>query len=659
MAGSSQQNTNPAAQGVKPTSFFKGKRLTSARVHEFEIIDKFKYGYRNREDQTNLPPGVLVVGSKNVLTNVSERIQARPGYALDGPTSAVIASIDSSFTTDMILAGERNLRTYFTTPGSATSATVEYRYVDSAGAVTWRTLLSGLTSSSFNYTLWWDADELLNEILMVNGTANVYEWGGGITTIASVTANTITTADPTKTWAQLGFYHDNTSHATRKITINGIDFAYTGGETTQTLTGVSGNPTGFVNPGDIAHQTPIITASGALTNLGLAQNDLIQSFNRQLWIGSLYDQTVYVSNVDNYKDYTTSAIGQTGYGKTIQLDSAPVAFIALENSFTISAGKNQWYQTSITTTTFNNSATNVNYYVDTFLTNRLKTNSQAAAQSQAMTSAMKNDVMFISNEPTMDTLGRVENILGSTQTTNMSDPIKLDFDSYDFTDGSIFYNKYFVYIAVPQEGLVRIFNIVKNYWEAPQTIPVSRFYTVAGQLYGHSYLTPESYQLFTGAADRVTSTSAGSPIPCNVTFSYQNFASPFTLKQFNKFYIEGYISSNTTLTLGITYDIDGCATQTAYQISGSNKQYVCGHPAIGSLGKESLGKVKLGGDVTTSSADVGNVPPKFRLIQTFPGTDFFESQISFTSSQVGASWELLRFGPALEYSDNIPGFITV
>ncbi len=60
------------------------RRIASAKTHEFNLISNFTLGYRNREDITKLPPGVLVVGSQNVLTNVSGRVGARKGYVLDG-----------------------------------------------------------------------------------------------------------------------------------------------------------------------------------------------------------------------------------------------------------------------------------------------------------------------------------------------------------------------------------------------------------------------------------------------------------------------------------------------------------------------------------------------------------------------------------------------
>ena len=54
-------------------------------------------GYRNKEDITNLPPGVLTVGSKNVLINDGERVAIRQGFELDGQENTANTPIVSSF----------------------------------------------------------------------------------------------------------------------------------------------------------------------------------------------------------------------------------------------------------------------------------------------------------------------------------------------------------------------------------------------------------------------------------------------------------------------------------------------------------------------------------------------------------------------------------
>lgn len=53
----------------------------------YALREKFELGYRNKEDISNLPPEVLVVGSQNVLTNAAEQVGIRQGYVLDGPAS--------------------------------------------------------------------------------------------------------------------------------------------------------------------------------------------------------------------------------------------------------------------------------------------------------------------------------------------------------------------------------------------------------------------------------------------------------------------------------------------------------------------------------------------------------------------------------------------
>lgn len=256
---------------------------------------------------------------------------------------------------------------------------------------------------------------------------------------------------------------------------------------------------------------------------------------------------------------------------------------------------------------------------------------------------MKNNTITVTNETTIDMIGVMENFLTQVQTTNISDSIKLDVDDYDFTDGSIFYHRYYIYVAVPKEGIVLIYNLATKSWEAPQTLPVSRFYIVGGELYGHSYQTSESYKLFTGYADRVYTGFAGYPIEAKWVFSYQNFGTRSYQKKANSFYIEGYVTPNTTINAYITYELDGCAIVKSFIIDGSDRQIVCIPSENDSLGKNSLGKQKLGGKANNQNNFYG-LPPKFRVEKTFSNTDFFECSISFDVFGTDNRFELLAFG---------------
>lgn len=622
------------------TQFRRQSQLSSAKAKEFVLVDNYKLGYRNREDITNLPPGVLIVGSQNVLTNVSERIQVRQGYALDGATNSALAPILSSFDWQTKTSGEVHLRAGFLTT-AANDGKLQYRYVDSAGAVTWRDLTSSLTTVAYNFTSWWNTTENLRECLFVNGTSNIFKWNGATAEIASSTANTITKTGTTS-WADAGFY----TAGNKSVVINGTAYAYTGGETTTTLTGVSPDPTGEAI-GSVVHQAVVTTANSTMTTIPATfPNGLISTLNNQVFVGALTSSVLYISKVNSFTDYSQSTPRQSGDGAVLILDDQLVAFDPQENFMYVSAGKDLWYNVNFSLQT---STVGVTYEQVNAL--RLKTGKRQGARSQAFVSHMKNDIITVTNEPTIDTFGRVESSLATPQTTNISDSIKLDVDSYDFSNGSIAYHRFYIYVAVPVEGLVLVYNIATRSWESPQTIPVSRFYVVDGELYGHGYSTSESYKLFTGYADRVYTGFSGNPISAKAVFSYQNYGSRSTFKKANAFYVEGYISPGTVLTAKLTYELDGCATTKSFEIDGSDTQIVCIPSADGSLGKESLGKIKLGGYFT---APLTGLPPKFRTEKTFNNTDFFEVSPSFETLGVDQRYELIAFGLNASGSSNEP-----
>ncbi len=610
---------------------------------EYTLVDKFPLAYRNREDVTNLPPGVMIVGSQNVLTNVSARIQIRQGYTVDGTESSVAAPVLASFDWITKQNGERHVRAGGLT-SAANDGKLQYRYVASDDTVTWRDLTTALTTVAYNFTTFWNTTENLREMLYVNGTSYIFKWNGAITTLSARTTNTLTkTGD---TWADTGFY----TAGNKMVVINGTTYTYTGGESTVTLTGVTPDPTGEAI-GSVVHQLPVATANSSLTGIpSTFANGLIKTMNNQVFLGSLTSSVMYLSNVNSFTDYSYSATRQPGEGGVLILDENLVAFNVQGNenlaTMYVSAGQNIWYKI-----TFTDYVSVVGPSGQTLGAVPIKTGRRQGARSQAFVSSMKNNTIAVTFEPTVDAIGVMENYLTQIQTMNLSDPIKLDIDSYDLTNGSIAYWRYYILVAVPAEGLIRIYNLALNAWEAPQTIPISRFYIVDGELYGHSYNTFESYKLFDGYADRAYSGFLGSPIPAVWKFSYQNYGTRNALKSATKLYTEGYINANTTLTCTITYELDGCQTVKTFSLSGANSQFVCLTSSSGSLGKDSLGKVKLGGDETHS---INGLPPKFRWFPTFSNTDFFECSIGFSVTDINNRAEILAFGLAQSISTSIP-----
>lgn len=775
-------NEKPKVAGGATTPFTVTKGLRKARSNEYSIKDHFKYGYRNKEDLSNLPPNTLVIGSQNVLTNAADRVGVRGGYTLDGlPGTQNSYGIDSAYDFLTRLDTRENLRKWGTTlevryqnpvggvdlftngtlsgnadgwftyddvsiqpipsngwvyvsnslqpsPGAVpvgqnvgiTEGT-QYRVqfdisgtagimelivngtsVDfyqagasydvfvtaqasidpfQAGTVTfspsapfngvlsnvsvsipstyWIPIKTDLIAANeVNFTNFWDFNtEVKMFCLFVNGDSNVYEWSGGIGSFESATVDTVTISG-TKTTSQLGFYDNAGNSAKFILLINGVEYTYTD-VSGETFTGVSPSPIAAGVVGDAVIQKPATTSGGDITtngsgNLSGFTFDLIAVLENQIWYGDETNTVLYVSKTNNYKDVTFSTPARLpAEGALITLDSYPVGFSPQSSQMYITAGSDQWWISLKTPQTIDISG--VATPTETLSAQRLKTALNQAAQEQALIGKYKNSLIFVSNEQIINALGLVQNIQVDPQVTNMSDPIKYDVDAYDFSGGQVLYDNYFIYVSVPIEGIVRMYNIVKQYWEAPQTIPVSRFYhttqTTGSVIYGHSSTTNESYLLFTGNNDN------GNPVNAVAAFPYisSEGGSFSELKSFNKIYTEGYISENTTLMVTINYDFGGFSGTYTTLINGADANIIFNRVTDGSLGQNSLGSQPIG--------SILNLPnntnlPKFRVINTMPRVDCFEYQIVFSTDDIDYNWEILRFGNAIAASSNIPTFIT-
>ncbi len=807
----------------------KAKQASHGDVHasEFNLIQDFHSGYRAREDVTTLPPGILVAGSQNVITNTFQRVGIRAGYTLDGQrdTTAVVdsAPIESAFDWKRHTGNTRHMRSGFNTDG--TDGKMQYRYVAeagdkhnaitfTAGEVYWIDLMTDLTSSLFRYGDYWDNDQLMSELLMVNGTSKIWEWSGGVATLASTSnaAGSIATfnqpgeidtiagaptaagggyvagdlvnvipinssqsavvrvgavggggavtgvvlesggggyivaaGQPTRiigapgsaaagcsvdvtavfgaagtgyvvgdiitaatagtgatfkvlqvgnaggavliqlltpgsgyaagvsattssgaginctinigavatgwiqkngitSWAEEGFYNLTSPRA---VTINGNSYTYTGGETTTYLVGIGSNPTAEpVN--SVIHQTPIITNNYNIKDLPVDfSNDLISVLNNQVYIGSNTERDVYVSAVNNYKDFSFSTPREVSEGAILTLDGSPTAFQPQQNQMFISAGKDYFFVTQ-----FQLSADNQN---ESLTVTVLKTTDLQAAQSQELSCKIKNNIAFVSFENIINSLGTQQNFLNDPQTQDLSFSIVNDTKTYDFTDGSI---KYFandgvrLFVAIPRESLVLIYNMTEPehfYWEAPQIMPIQCFSVIDGELYGHSSQASNTFKLFSGTNDD------GHAIQAVAKFSFWNQGTRFAYKSSNKWYVEGYMSTNTQLTGALQREVNGSTASWTWL--GTDTRIVFSQPVDASLGKLSLGKVPLGGSSTPVS--LVNELPKFRLKQTFNRQDYFEEQPTFSTNGKDQQWEIVAFGTNATPSVNETTSITL
>lgn len=613
------------------------------------IVSGFAYGYRNREDVSTLKPEVLVSGSQNVLTTVTKRVASRNGYALDGQrdSTQLGKGVYGSFDWDLHIGESRNFRVGLNTTG--TNGQLQFRYVASAGdkyltntftegQVYWITIKDDMPEQVPDFCPFWDFNNELKDLLLfVNGTSNIFMWGGGVATVKAVTANTIQGNFKTGvSWASAGFL--STATYERKVVINGTTYTYTGGEGTDTLTGVTPSPAAEPLQ-SVVFQKVYTKANGAITGLPATfKNTLIENLNNQIYVSASDNQSVYVSKVNDWTNFSYSTPRLVGEGAVLTLDGVPTCLQQQGSNMFISAGKKWWYETEFV----------LGSDTSTEALNIIprKTTELQAAQSQSLTTKIKNLIAFVSFERQVNTFGISANFFTDPQVSDISQSIVNDMNGYDFTGGQVVYHKKFIYVSLPVEGKVLVYNMTldttdglvdegTHYWEAPMIMPVGRFSIIDGDLYGHDTGKLNTYKMFVGYNDD------GYPIKAVAKFAYNTYNDRQATKSSNELYVEGYKPQSTTLYGTLTRDINGSGWQAKWGNLPSRCLITPSDDA--SIGKESLGKTPIGG-----SSIFLELPPKFRLVETFPRQPFFEEQVGFWSEGVDQHWELVAYSTNAE-----------
>jgi len=613
----------------KSKSLYFQKQQQKAKLSEFAAVSGFELGYRSREDITSLNPKCMVVGSKNVLTSTNGTVGNRRGYTLDGPANKDNHPVTASYDWTTNQAFERHLR--------YTNHKLQYRAVSSAGVVSWNDLIT-LTGDVVNFAEFWDDNaahnaEELSILLFVDGTSNIFAWGGGIGTISGTTANTITLTGG-GTWADSGFL-TGTGY-TRELLINGNTYAYTGGATTGTLTGVTPSPVGEAN-GSVVVQKVVTVPNSSMTGIPAGfKNTLIASQSNQIYVSSRDSFSVFVSKFNNFRDFSYSSPRIIGEGAQLTFKGVPTAIVTQDSDVYFSVGKDYWYRTAFTL-----SADLTKESLSRF---PLKTGPLQASQSQGLTCKIKNKVAFVSFEPIVNFLGIDQNILNVPQLVDHSAPIVNDMNAYDFTGGHAIFFRKNLFISAPRNSTVIVYNMTQDdsqddtspryYWEAPQILPVGCFSIIEGELYGHSSTDGETFKLFDGWNDN------GHSYEARATFAYDTHRSRNLRKSADELFIEGYISSNTTLHSSLRREYGG-SLATLPDVLGTDEVIVGQIPDDASLGKSELGNNPLG----SSTATFEGIPdiPKFRVYLTYPRTPNFEEQPSFWSDGIDQRWQIVTF----------------
>lgn len=432
-----------------------------------------------------------------------------------------------------------------------------------------------------------------------------------------------------------------TTNVTKKVTYNGIDYPYTGGEATDTLIGLTLFPATV--QGDPIWQTPVTLANPVAIPASFKQ-DLIGVQLNQLILASTKSQEIYISSTTDYTNFTLTSPRAPGDPAKVTMDNYCTCIIPIDNqaqttsALMFGGGTNEFFQFA-----YQLAQDNLSELVRMV---KLKTASGSGVISKGAIGSIKNSVAYISREPMLDLLSHIE----GADTAPLSDLIKTDFDSYDFTGTHIRYWKRAIYIAIPREGLVLIYDLQRKLWHPPQTIAVSRLAIIGDWLYGHSSVNDESYKLFVGTNDN------GNFIPQVINFAYNNGGKRDRLKNLGELWADGYITANATLTRTVYYDFAGASGKKMMTIDGSDSTVV--NPVGGSpLGDEPLGSTPIGGD---NLNDIAGLPGtnatllRFWQIDTNSLIDYIEIYEQYTMNTLDGQFALVGYGTDMWDSGTSP-----
>ena len=650
---------------------------------DFKIVEEFP-GYFVKRDATQLNPGALIAGSKNVGINDGDRVANRSGSIIDGTLSSDTTPITSKHTFKKRDGTEIPMRSHGTV--------MEYRHPTLG---TWQNLYSSFTTGlAFGYVDHNINTEFTDRVVFCNAKDPYSYWSGAYDLINGALAGGEATITVDTTLQDFVFYSGTAaSCTTTTIDIASAEWA------TNLWTGTSGNRflvyiTSGAEAGKVSEITATTTTQITFTALASLSGTPTFQIRRAKFAlsGSLRIGTSTVA----YSGITATTF--TGCsGTPAAADNAAVCqaisqvygaprgnILAVEKTRVFVAGveksKSSVYYSKIADATdFSFSATRVaseGGVIDTpegggavtglgvqenliyILKNDLiksvyftqdgedlpVINTIAEAPNVGANYFMgvfkiDNQLYYTSKEGAVKTATRVESI-DTIQALQLSDPISAYVKNLDFTAPAGIFFKQRAYIACRQSGstfndVVLVYNFQNQAWEAPYFgWNVSSWAIYGGELYFGSSISPNTFKVDDERFD-----DNGEAYECVARFAAWNFGAPALPKEFKVAFLEGYLSENTTITIKCLYNYNGAQEERSTTLSGSDSQYIVGSAAYNALGMDALGLDPLAGTLTTTD-DLN----KFRVYLITSPQPFYEMSLEISSDDEGARWELLRFG---------------
>lgn len=582
-------------------------------------------GLITRDDPSRIPD-LAAPNGQNTTTNAGDRISIRDfGYDIF-PSTATLSSTTTP---------ARSMWTFHLRDGTQILVVAQgtvLKYFDDT-TQTFETLKSGYTSDDFGFAAMNINTDATSWLYFGNAVENFSRWNGSVTHLngALVGGEGTITVDDTTLFG-----------ATGTIMIGGSTVTYTG-KTGTTFTGAVGTPAAI--DGASVAQAVEEFASNPKGNIYLAAD------NRLFIAGILLSpQAVYFSKYADATIYagativTASTATNPGIFNLVEGGGAVTAMVRDEET-TYIFKYNIIYRAILSDS----------YYSLTPLKPFDGRSQTTGAASKRCVFVGGNRVFYVTKDNQIFSLERVETV-DYPQMVPISYAIQPTTDSFGFNAMSGIVHRDRAFFAcksspdVPANDTLLVYNIVENIWDTPVTnFAASEFaiLLVSGVerlLYGDA-ITANVWIITNQPQDYIYSTVASQK-----TKQY-DLGAPEVLKELDNVFVEGYIASNTSLTINMYLDDGGYTQSLSTTLIGTETGFLFNSASLNSFGLKPFGTERFGSNADTSGKK------KFRIFlgKNLRRTPFFSVQLEFLSDGENQAWEVLRYGfLARQHSEPMP-----
>ena len=608
--------------------------VNSGKNFDFDnLVDQFG-GYNSASDKTKLNPALLVEGSLNVFKKINGNIGNRPGLKRRGVANSALSGVSSEF------VWQTSWNETYPMWVADSKLQVEVDEV-------WYTLASSLTETRYVFDKWWDNTLKKDKAVFVNGNDYIQSWAGGVTTISGTTANTITKTG-TATWIE-----DHFEGSTGSVVINGTTYAYTGGSTTTTLTGVTPSPVGEAN-GSVVLSAVVNSTSKPAAGFS---SDFCKVVNNRLFVGSYTSRLVYISSSTDFTNFTIPSSIIPGSPNLLTLDGTGKGITVRKGTAYVSFGTDGWVSVAFPTYT---DASGV--LLEQITPSLLPVTQLGAAYAHEFIDNAGDNIIYLSQDQQVRYLGDTTNAF-STTFPSLSQSIFTELSEETFTGGNLRNIGDFTYLTAPNSGKTYLYQVrqdvnannqvvVERLWHAPFIWNASRIDVIEGQVVAFSNATPQLYYTWdTGQYYDDSPSDEELPYESIAAFAYRTIKDRSKLQNFDKVYTEGYITPGTDLNLTVNYNYNGVTSIITVPINSTEIPVYSFAPSAASLGDSSLGDLSLGDGAEGSDAS------KFKNIKSLSETNAFEYQTVYSTTTTNDQWEILATGTNARVVEQLATFL--